>query len=358
MFSSFIPLLNHRDVISDFARACGLRHTCLRPAASAALSLVIITALFTGCGSNAGKSDGKSESDGKAKQKTGPGTPFRGEAFEASGVVFVPGANGVLFIDDNKEDKVFWMQVDDSGQQTGDVKPIPLGVRVQDPEGITFDGSYYYIIGSQSVEKRSDENALVRFAFNATDHTVSKAEAIPNFRALLFERVPELKGEGEKKSKDGGLNIEGIAADPVNRRLLLGLRSPIVDEQALIIAFRLPAPDAPLSATGLQLAEPHAIHLPLGDLGIRDIQYDSKLKSFFVISGAPEHHEKLDFELWQWNGAADQSSGAAGLKKINIKLNHKMKPEGVTRVEMNGRDYIFMVGDGGSYLRLDDSDLQ
>jgi hypothetical protein len=314
--------------------------------------------LFTSCGSKAEKPDGKSADDGRAKQKAGAGTPFRGEAFEASGVVFVPGTNGVLFIDDNKEDEVFWMQLDDSGQQAGEAKPIPLGVRVQDPEGITFDGSYYYVVGSQSADKRGEENALVRFAFDPNTQAASKAEAIPNFRALLFERVPELKGEGDRKAKDGGLNIEAIAADPASGRLLLGLRSPLVNQQAVVVAFRLPAPDAPLSAAGLQLAEPRAIYLPLGDLGIRDSQYDSKLKSFFVISGAPEHHEKLEFELWQWSGASGQPGDAAGLRKMNIKLNHKMKPEGITRVEMNGRDYVFIVGDGGSYLRLDYADLQ
>jgi hypothetical protein len=260
----------------------------------------------------------------------------------------------VLFIDDNKEDKVFWMQVDDSGQQVGDVKPVPLGVRVQDPEGITFDGSYYYIIGSQSVEKRGDENALVRFAFDSSTQAVTKSEVIQNFREFLLENVPELKGEGEKKAKEGGLNIEGIAADPLNKRLLIGLRSPILNQQALIIAFRLPASDAALSKSGLQFAEPHLVRLSLDDMGIRDIEYDGKSKSFFVISGAPEHHEKPDFELWQWNGAGDQS----GLRKMSIRLNQKMKPEGITRVEMNGRDYVLIVGDGGSYLKLDDADLQ
>jgi hypothetical protein len=35
-----------------------------------------------------------------------------------------------------------------------------------------------------------------------------------------------------------------------------------------------------------------------------------------------------------------------------------MKPEGVTRVEMNGRDYISIVGDGGSYLKLDYADIE
>jgi hypothetical protein len=320
-----------------------------------ALSLITVTVLFTSCNSKDEKSDSKPGSDAKAKQKTGAGTPFRGEAFEASGVVSVPGTNGLLFIDDNKEDEVLWMQLDDAGQEASDVKPVPLGVRVQDPEGITYDGSYYYIVGSQSVDKRGDENALVRFAFDPKTQTVTKAEAIPNFRALLFERVPELKGEGEKKAKDGGLNIEAIAADPVNGRLLVGLRSPIVNQQALLIAFRLPPADAPLSASSLQLSEPRTIQMSLGDLGIRDIQYDSRLKSFFVIAGAPEHHEKPAFELWQWSGGNDQSSG---LRKMNIKLNQKMKPEGITRVEMNGRDYIFIVGDGGSYLKLDYSDLE
>jgi hypothetical protein len=324
----------------------------------ATLLFIALLFCFTSCGSKADKTDSKADSDGKGKQKSGAGTAFRGEAFEASGVVFVPGTNGVLFIDDNKEDQVFWMQVDDSGQQVGEVKPVPLGVRVQDPEGITFDGSYYYIVGSQSVDKRGDENALARFAFDPGAQTVTKAEVIPNFRALLLERVSELKGEGEKKSKDGGLNIEAIAADPVNKRLLLGLRSPVVNQRALIIAFILPAPDAPLSASSLQLADPRVIQLPLDDLGVRDIQYDNKTKSFFIISGAPEHHEKPDFELWQWNGASDQSNGGSGLRKMSIKLNQKMKPEGITRAEMNGRDYIFIVGDGGSYLKLDDASLQ
>ena len=310
---------------------------------------------FTGCRSGSEKSSAGAGSADKAKQKTGAGTPFRGEAFEASGVVFVPGSNGLLFIDDNKQDEVFWMQIDEAGQQAGEVKSIPLGVKIQDPEGITFDGSHYYIVGSQSVDKRGDKNALARFAFDPGTQSAAKVEVLPNLRALLFERVPELKGEGEKKASEGGLNIEAIAADPINKRLLLGLRSPIVNQQALIIAFRLPAPDAPLTAESLQLSEPHAIRLSLDDLGIRDIQYDNKLKSFLVIAGAPEHHEKPDFELWQWNGGNDQSSG---LRKINIKLNQKMKPEGVTRVEMNGREYVFIVGDGGSYLKLDYADIE
>ena len=348
-----------------FKRCCGdargekQTETRFMPSRRAATFLFIALMFsFTSCGSKGDKTESKADPDGKGKQKTGAGTAFRGEAFEASGVVFVPGTNGVLFIDDNKEDKVFWMQVDDSGQQVGDVKPVPLGVRVQDPEGITFDGTYYYVVGSQSVDKRGDENALVRFAFDPGAQAVTKAEVIPNFRSLLFEKVSELKGEGEKKSKDGGLNIEGIAADPVNGRLLLGLRSPIINQRALIIAFRLPATDAPLSASGLQLAEPQAIQLPLDDLGVRDIQYDKKTKSFFIVSGAPEHHEKPDFELWQWDGASDQSGVASGLRRVNIKLNQKMKPEGVTRAEMNGRDYVFMVGDGGSYLKLDDANFQ
>ncbi|HEX8091539.1 MAG TPA: hypothetical protein VF762_21980, partial [Blastocatellia bacterium] len=214
MLPYFIPPRIHRPNGSDLAQADGSRCARARASLMAALSLLCITVLFASCGSKSEKLGGKADSDEKAKQKTGAGTPFRGEAFEASGVVFVPGTNGVLFIDDNKEDKIFWMQVDESGQQAGDVKPIPLGVRVQDPEGITFDGSYYYIIGSQSIDKRGDENALVRFAFDPNTQSVSKAEAMPNFRAFLFEKVPELKGEEEKKAKDGGLNVEAIAADP------------------------------------------------------------------------------------------------------------------------------------------------
>jgi pSer/pThr/pTyr-binding forkhead associated (FHA) protein len=290
----------------------------------------------------------------KLKLKEGSGTAFQGGSYEASGVVAVPGTEGVLFVDDNRPGEVLWMQVNDAGQQSGDVKIIPLGVTVEDPEGITTDGSYFYIVGSQSKLEAGKVGGLVRFTFDAASQTVTKAEAISGLREFLIENVPELKNMADVKSQEGGLNIEGIAwdPDPEHRRLLLGLRSPQVNNNALIVALKMRDPNGSFTIDNMQLASPNAIQLALGSMGIRDIQYDSRLKAFLIISGAPEHGEKANFTLWEWNGNADQSNADARPREETT-LDMKMKPEGVTRLRVGGKEFIFIVGDASSYIKFD-----
>jgi pSer/pThr/pTyr-binding forkhead associated (FHA) protein len=293
----------------------------------------------------------------KLKLKEAGGTAFQGGPFEASGAVAVPGTDGLLMVDDNRSGEVLWMQVNDAGQQVGEVKVIPLGVTVEDPEGITTDGSYFYIIGSQSKLEAGKVGGLVRFTFDAGSQTVTRAEAISGLREFLVQNVPELKSVGDVKAQDGGLNIEGIAwdPDPEHRRLLLGLRSPQVNNNALLVPLKMRDPNGAFSIENMQLAAPGAIQLSLGGLGVRDIQYDSRLKAFLIISGAPEHHEKTSFTLWEWNGDADQSN-PDGRPREETTLDMKMKPEGVTRMKVGGKEFIFIVGDASSYSKYDYSE--
>ncbi len=294
---------------------------------------------------------------GKAKLKLGTlgaGTPIQGGTFEASGVAAVLGTDGVLFVDDSRPGEVLWMQLNSAGDQSGPAKPVQTGVSIEDPEGITSDGSYFYIIGSQSSIKAGAREGLARFTFDPATQTVTKAEAITGLRSFLVNNVPELKNFADQKGEEGGLNIEGIAwdPDPEHRRLLLGLRSPLVNGNALVVPIKLRDGNGPFSIENLQLAEPNAIQLQLGGLGIRDIQYDSRLKSFLIISGAPEHHEKTAFTLWEWNGDGNQSNADAKPRE-EATLDMRMKPEGVTRLKLPGREMIFIVGDASSYIKLD-----
>ncbi|HET9531584.1 MAG TPA: DUF3616 domain-containing protein, partial [Blastocatellia bacterium] len=157
-----------------------------------------------------------------------------------------------------------------------------------------------------------------------------------------------------KPGGEGGLNVEGIAWDPQNSVFLLGLRSPLVDRQspqALLIPIRLKDQNGPFSIDNVEVAA-EAIKLRLGTLGIRELHYDSRLKSFLIISGAPKEREKGSYSLWQWDGRA----GEEGLREI-IALDARLKPEGITRVEMGGNDYLFIVYDSSSYSRMDYSSL-
>ena len=326
-------------------------------AAVLSVALTVVLALYlTRSGSTPNKDEIKISKKGHAKlklPKPGAGTPIQGGSFESSAVVQVPGSDGVLFVDDTKLDAILWMQIDESGKQSGTVKTIPLGASVGDMEGITYGDGYFYAIGSQSDPNYGDQNAIARFKFDAGSQTISGTEVIPNLRDFLLAKVDELKGEGEKKGKDGGLNIEGLAWDPKRNRLLLGLRSPQLNGNALIVPIALQDLSGPFSIANLKLAETHPIQLPLEGLGVRDIQFDSRLDAFLIISGAPEHHEKkLGFKLWQWNGEPAGPNSDSGLRALT-ELDLQMKPEGVTRFEFGGHEFIFVVGDASAYLKID-----
>ena len=296
---------------------------------------------------------------GKAKLKLGKlgsGIQIKGGNFEASGVIQVPGENAVLFVDDNNPGEVMWMQLDESGNQSGDVRRVPLGASIEDPEGITYGGGFFYVMGSQSNPAGGPRNALARFALDSSNGTVrGKTEVIETLREFLLSTVPELKDYSDKSADAGGLNIEGVSWDPNHERLLLGLRSPVIGGNALIVPIKLRDPRGEFSRENLHLAEAHAIQISLEGLGVRDIQYDSRLKSFLIISGAPQHHEKTGFKLWEWNGDADQTSEQNRPREEAL-LDKLMKPEGVTRVKIGARDYIFVVGDSNSYVKLEYSD--
>ncbi|MGA9768624.1 MAG: DUF3616 domain-containing protein [Blastocatellia bacterium] len=295
------------------------------------------------------KSTDKSDKKKKSKQKQDgaiAGHAIEGGTFEASDVVYVPGTEGVLFVDDNHETEVFWMQMNDEGEQVGAVKPVKLGASVADPEGITTDGSNFYIVGSQSKAKGGEQNTLVRFQFDAASQSVTKAETIGDLRSFLIERVPELK---DKKGEGGSLNIEGLAWDPVHERLLLGLRSPLSNGQALVVALKFIDPKAGFSLSNLTLAAPSMIRLPLAGLGIRGFEYDARLKSFSIIAGAPEEMDRTEYKVWEWNGE-DTSPGM----RERATLSRDLKPEGITRVKAGDSDFLLVVCDASRYIRLDE----
>ena len=271
-------------------------------------------------------------------------TKIQGGPFEASGTIQIPESDGeVLFVDDGNSGSVFWMKLDQSGQQVGETQPISLGVGVEDPESITYGGGYFYILGSQANPGPTDRPAIVRFRLDQTRRALQgTAEAMPDLLNFMMSNVPEI-GSGQP------VNIEGLGWDPVGERLLAGFRSPLDAGKAIIIALKLLDPSGPFTVANL--AKPQAIKIPLNGQGIRDIQFDIKLKVFLILSGAPEHHQKMDFNLWEWSGDPSASPEILG-----IELDPAMKPEGVTHVKSGSKEYVFVVGDTSRYAKFDYTD--
>ncbi|HEX2488431.1 MAG TPA: DUF3616 domain-containing protein, partial [Blastocatellia bacterium] len=137
--------------------------------------------------------------------------------------------------------------------------------------------------------------------------------------------------------------------DPNKERLLVGLRGPQIGGeggQAALVPIKLRDPRGKFTRENLKVDQPEVIVLSLGGQAVRDITYDPQLKSFLIISGTPEGTKRADFNLWEWDGQSPTPN------KL-ITLEDKQKPEGVTSVTINGRSYAFVVGDFGSYLKLD-----
>ena len=326
----------------------------------AAVLSVILTvgiAFYIKEGGFSGKPQVTAGRKGKAKLKFSDVTaavPITGGNFEASGVIQVPGASGVLFVDDTRSSQVLWMQLDDSGHQVGAARSVELGATVEDAEAITYGGSYFYVAGSQSDPKADAGNSLVRFSFDPASATLrGKAEVISDLRGLLKKQVLELKSVSADEKY--AINIEGITWDPDRERLLLGMRAPVVDGQALIVPVKLHDPHGDFTADNLEFGA--AMRLPLGGLGIRDIQYDSRLKSFLIIAGQSSHHDKKVFKLWEWDGNPVKGQDETSLRE-DVALDEKIKPEGIARIVIGDHDYLLVVGDAGSYYKIDYSKVE
>lgn len=290
---------------------------------------------------------GSDSSTSEAEASVRTANVFDGGKFEASGVIQVPGTNGILFVDDGRPGEVLWMQLDHDGRQTGSIKAVKLGIDIEDPEGITANNSHVYVVGSQATRKSSEQAGIARFEFNKDTQSVEQVQSVSELKRFLVENVAELRNTRSLKAKDDGINIEGLAWDPIKGHLLLGLRSPVVEGNALLVPLKLRDPRGPFSYDNLETKGLEAIRLPLGGLGIRSIEYDAGQRLFHIIAGATESQDKTNFQLWEWSGQADSSR----LREVTT-FDRKLQPEGIASASIGGSSFKIVVFDTSRYLKL------
>jgi hypothetical protein len=221
---------------------------------------------------------------------------------------------------------------------------VPLDADIMDLEGITTDGRLFYVVGSQSKTSGYDGDGLARFRFNAESKRVESLERVQGLKRWMADNVAELKGTADKVG-DKVLNIEGLAWDPRHNRLLLGLRAPVVDGQALIVPIALRNASGSFSVDNLKVDGP-SIRLDLGGAGIRSIEYDDALRAFRIIAGAALNKENRDFRVVEWTG-----EGTA--VRETARYQSKLKPEGIAPAILDGRARTVLVFDTSRYTLLD-----
>ena len=270
-------------------------------------------------------------------------SPIRGGSFEPSGVVHVRGTGGVLFVDDGRNREILWMELNDDGTQRSAVIPVKLDADVTDLEGITSDGRYVYVVGSQSKRDGVDGDGLVRFRYDPATRTTTDVERIRGVRAWLAREVAELKG-ADRRGKQG-LNIEALAWDPRANRLLLGLRTPIVDGDGLVVALTPRDRSGPFTTGNFQAA-PNAIRLSLGGAGIRSLEYDDHAGAFRLIADDGGNGNE-EFRIAEWDGRA------ATITEHISSYARSLQPEGITRATLGGRPVSVVVFDTSRFLVTD-----
>lgn len=261
----------------------------------------------------------------------GPVQTLAGGPFEASGAVEAPGG-GVLFVDDGRPDAVMWMAA------VGDTPVVvPTGTSVADPEGLTSDGTWIYVVGSQSRGRR-DAAGLVRFRFDAAKRRASGAQEIADLTSLLSARIPALAAAAGKKRSP--LNIEGLAWDAKHDRLLLGLRGPLDGGHALLVPVKMRDAKGAFTAANLEVGPP--IRLDLAGSGVRGIEADGD--GFWILAGGVA--DAGTSRLVRWNG-----SGPAVQTVATFPVG--LKPEGVVRTTVGDRPRTLVLCDTSRYVLMD-----
>ena len=236
--------------------------------------------------------------------------------------------------------------------------------KLDDLEGITADSvGFIYAITSHSrnnegEEKKSREK-LIRFRIEG-DRVVAPM-VVTGLKAALIAVHPVLAtaaGILDVKA-EGGLNVEALEFTPDRQRLLVGFRSPLLNQRALIASVENPT--ELFEASAAPLISPRLETLDLGGHGIRGMSYIPALAGYLVVSG-PVAKEHTQFQLWFWSGRQNDSP-----RRVTVPgLPGFEHAEGVCPAIIDKQQRIVIVSDDGNrgegraarFLLLDPGQLQ
>jgi hypothetical protein len=183
-----------------------------------------------------------------------------------------------------------------------------------------------------------------------------RAEVMQGFRAWLVSRVARLAEAASRVPDDSGLNVEGLAWDPVRHALLVGVRSPLAGGKPFLVPLRVKDLGGPWRTDNLEALPEIVLATDKTDQGIRDLEYDPVRHAFLVIVGRSVSGTATPFQLYRWDGDA---SGKVRLLQ-DFTFAEKMKPEGIAVGHVGGKRSVIFVDDRGGFavVREDDPRLK
>ena len=236
----------------------------------------------------------------------------------------------------------------------GDVSSTPLlppagddaAWKLDDLEALALDrAGYVYALTSHSRDAEGDEkkarDKLVRFRVEGG--RMVEPMLVRGLKPALVRANPVLAaaaGIADVKSR-GGFNIEAMEISADGQQLLVGFRSPLLGQRAIIACVENPVAifercEPPRIARDL-------VTLDLGGDGIRGLAYLPALDGYLVISG-PVSSQQIHFQLWFWSG----HPGAQARRVSVAGLSGFEHAEGVSPAVIDGRQHVIIVSDDGN----------
>jgi len=279
------------------------------------------------------------------------------EEYNASAIVPIADSR-FLIADNNTNDALFELSLTPDGQKKGPLIRRPLqGLSpgmIDDLEDMTLaeeGGRRYVFVTSSMYVKKAKKNRLeippsgvLRVTINPDD-TLS-AEHLPGFRDWLIGAYPQLAPSANLEPDDDGLNIEGLAWDKTSHTLLFGVRSPSPGGKPLVLPVKIKDLSGPWTTNNLEAgpAIQLSVEAAAGEQGIRSLYYDQNRDAFLVITGKSGGDSKAPFALYEWSGNAKGET-----RRLAVEFAKKMKPEGITRGTIGGKNALVIVDDGGGF---------
>lgn len=288
--------------------------------------------------------------------------------FEPSAIQQLPDGR-FLVVEDEKEFPFSLLSLDADGNPSSTpllAAPADASApfeKLADLEGVTLDGAgYIYATTSHSRntdgEEKKSRDKLVRFRIEG-NHAVAP-RVVSGLKRALVEAHPSLAQAAtiREVKTAGGLNIEALEFSP-EETLLIGFRSPLLDNNAIIACLENPA--AMFNSDEAPRISPSLVTLNLEGNGIRGMSYLPGLGGYLIISG-PVSSESVHFQLWFWRGRPDDQA-----RRVTVDgLPGFAHAEGICPALIAGQQWVVVVSDDGSreedrcagYLLLAPAQLQ
>lgn len=257
-----------------------------------------------------------------------------------------------IVVEDEKQHPFSLVSISSAGDITS--TPLETGAeeeseslwKLNDLEGITADhAGYVYAITSHSRNSDGDEkksrDKLARFRVQGNNAV--EPQVCNEIKSALVNIHPELAAASnhQHSKTDDGFNIEAVEISANQKKLLLGFRSPLINNCAVIATIENPMQIFASNASPVISPTLHLLNL--GGNGIRGIAYVAALSGYLLVAG-PADRTPEAFQLWFWNGEHNSPP-----RRVSIQgVENFERAEGVCAALLHGKQKIMIVSDDGN----------